>query len=331
MWKDRRVLASIVLAFLAGGLVGMLFEWRTPVSIAALPALREPGAHGYTYISPLLLCQTNDASQYEEFLPLKGILEQRIEKAHTSGTLSAASIYIRDLERARWVGVNENETYSPASLLKVPVMIAYFKQAERKPELLSRTFFYQRSPANENPLVSSPLLENGGTYSASELIRGMIVDSDNDAKDLLVGALDDRILDETYTDLGIASPYGEAHPSESAYRISTKTYALFFRVLYNATLLSRAESERALALLSESRFPKGLRAGIPEDVSLAHKYGIRVASRNPLTIELSDCGIVYSDKPYILCVMTRGSDPEKLAEFITGVGKEVHGSMAGGS
>ena len=40
------------------------------------------------------------------------------------------SFYYRDLNHGAWIGINENEKYTPSSLLKVTIMIAYFKEAE---------------------------------------------------------------------------------------------------------------------------------------------------------------------------------------------------------
>src|SRR3989338_8738566 len=126
-----------------------------------------------------------------------------------------------------------------------------------------------------------------------------------------------NFLNEIYSELGVPSPYYGA----TTYRISTRTYALFFRVLYNATFLSRDMSEKAFNMLAGIKFNKGLRAGTPEDIPIAHKYGYSIIKRDPPRIlELSDYGVVYNpDKPYILCVMARGSDPEVTATYIKDV------------
>ena len=62
-----------------------------------------------------------------------------------SKKIRSMSIYFRNLETGDWVGINQNEDYDPASLLKVPVMILYLKHAESDPSILSRTYAYTAS------------------------------------------------------------------------------------------------------------------------------------------------------------------------------------------
>jgi hypothetical protein len=101
-----------------------------------------------------------------------------------------------------------------------------------------------------------------------------------------------------------------------------KDYGMFFRVLFNASYLSKDSSEKALKLLSESTFTKGLVAGIPSGVSISHKFGERVMGD---TRQLHDCGIVYLPKqPYLLCIMTRGKDFDQLAGVISEISKKVY-------
>lgn len=327
--KYLAVAAGFTLSFAGGFFVARLIGSAVPPAGAV--ALREQ-VNNYTYINPLLACLQSENVAYEELNFLKKEIERVTDRAKKDGRVEAASVYFRDLTRGRWVGMNEMETYSPASLLKVPVAIAYLKQAETKPASLEQAFDYRKTRGNDSSLLTESLLVSGRTYTAAELIQGMIVDSDNDAKDLLVGALDPDFLNEIYFDLGIKSPYART-PQESDYQISTKTYALFFRILYNATLLNHEMSEKTLKLLSEAKFPKGLKASIPGDVPIAHKYGVRLTEEDgSRTIELSDCGIVYEKtNPYLICIMAKGRDPEMLASYIQSVGsvayKEVQGAL----
>ena len=68
-------------------------------------------------------------------------------------------------------------------------------------------------------------------------------------------------------------------------------------------------------------------AGLPKDVTIAHKFGEHVSGSNGVisSVELHDCGIVYAPKkPYLLCVMTRGSDFDKLSGIIKSISNMVY-------
>ncbi|MDO8560151.1 MAG: serine hydrolase [bacterium] len=57
--------------------------------------------------------------------------------------------------------------------------------------------------------------------------------------------------------------------------MSVKDYASFFRILYNASYLNREQSERALGLMTKTRFRDGIIAGVPAGRPVAHKFGER--------------------------------------------------------
>jgi beta-lactamase class A len=113
---------------------------------------------------------------------------------------------------------------------------------------------------------------------------------------------------------------------DDASQVSPRAYASFFRRLYNATFLTRELSERALDILSKTDFADGLRAGVPADVVVAHKFGERgiYEDGRVVGVELHDCGIVYAPAgPYLICVMTGGSDEKTLEAIICEISARV--------
>ena len=62
---------------------------------------------------------------------------------------------------------------------------------------------------------------------------------------------------------------------------------------------------------------------------MAHKFGentdIDLTTGTQVDKELHDCGIVYvPQKPYLLCVMTRGQDFNSLTNVISSISKIVY-------
>ena len=89
-----------------------------------------------------------------------------------------------------------------------------------------------------------------------------------------------------------------------------------------ATYLNYQYSEESLNLLSQAAFKDGLVAQLPNNIKIAHKFGEHVVGQNGVanTIELHDCGIVYyPDHPYLICVMTKGTDITALAQLISNI------------
>jgi hypothetical protein len=103
--------------------------------------------------------------------------------------------------------------------------------------------------------------------------------------------------------------------------LSVQTYESFFRILYNASYLSRNASNWALDILSKSEFETGLIAGVPQTIKVSHKFGEKSDARDG-TVQLHDCGIVYyPNKPYLLCVMTKGPNIQLLDNVIAEISR----------
>lgn len=273
--------------------------------------------YDYTYISPLLAYETQS-----EVTEQSKILSAKINKyiSQNKDGEDKISVYYRDLNTGDWVGINDNDKYSPASMLKVIIMIGYLKRAENNPSLLSNKFTYTldfKKVLDDKPFDSQTELKVGVSYKVNYLLDRMIIDSDNGAKDLLLSNIDDDFLNSVYTDLGLRGP-----DMTTEYLISPRDYSLFFRVLYNATYLNREMSELALATLSRAIYANGIRAKVPENIKIAHKFGEHVENEgNSIkSVELHDCGIVYDPgKPYFLCIMTHGQEVSILEKYIQNI------------
>jgi len=72
--------------------------------------------------------------------PFKYKIDELMKRYTDAGLLQDGSVYFRDLNNGMWFGINEGVFYRPASMLKVPVMIAYFKLAESTPAILAKKY-----------------------------------------------------------------------------------------------------------------------------------------------------------------------------------------------
>ena len=238
------------------------------------------------------------------------------------------AVYLRDLDSGNWTGINENDQYDPASLLKVVVAIATYRQGEDQPGYLSTPLTYTPALAEINtqlPFAQPVELHIGQAYSVPSLVEKELADSDNGAVYTLLNSINTPELDSVYNELSVPPPDAT---SSVGYQLTALDYSRFFRILYNGTLsLGWVDSEQILEDLSQSTFTSGLVAGVPHTITVAHKYGEHINGSNgaATSVELSDCGIVYyAPHPYFLCVMTQGKDPGALANFIAQISKYVY-------
>ena len=138
----------------------------------------------------------------------------------------------------------------------------------------------------------------------------MLIDDNEAASTILYENVEQASLDEVYSDLGVNIKEDKFNDDY----ISVKQFALFFRVLYNATYLNRQFSEKALSLLSETNPANGIGLGLQNDLTLAHRYRIRSFTDNGQTLlENHACGIIYYPQhPYIVCLMSVAKDKANI-------------------
>jgi beta-lactamase class A len=318
---------TILGVLLAGLGAGYFLHGATtvPKILASVP-IRAPDSN-YPLINSLLGYDNAEAVNFGELTGFKDELTRFTDKQIEEGDADKISVYFRDLTNGQWVGVDYDELYTPASLLKVPIMLAYFHLAETTPGLLSQTLYFDGKSTldDEQTIKPAETLKAGQSYAIDDLIRYMIVYSDNNAMQLLLKNIDPKEMSKLFTSMNILLPSTE----NTQDFISPKTYALFFRILYGSTYLGHRQSQKALDLLSKSTFKDGLVAGVPSDTVVAHKFGeyasVEPVSKTVTKRELHDCGIVYPSKgPYLLCVMTEGNDLGKQSTAIREISKMVY-------
>ncbi len=265
----------------------------------------------YQFTNPILDCEfeiENSALFLED-------INKETNKLKTKYSLDSFSFYYRELNNGVWFGINEKEYFSPASLLKVPILVGFLKNVEKDNSLLNKKVIVQEQDFVENVnsnIVSYNLLERNREYSLLEVAEHLIQKSDNTAIPILFENISEDYLEEVFKAVGLNAIDGE-HDTE----IRVKDYAGLFRVLFNSSYLGRDMSELALNILSSTEFDQGIVAGLPKNIKVSHKFGERKIDNLKNNTQLHDCGIVYyPDNPYIFCVMTRGDDFNNQANFI---------------
>jgi beta-lactamase class A len=284
---------------------------------------REQSTH-YTFISPLLSCDAAELSNTTTgtLKNLRSALQGLITQRQSRGEVVRAAVYVRELNDGVWLGINERDEFTPGSLLKVPAVMSLYKYAQEKdPGILARHFEFGGGDTNV-PQHYPPreVLMPNTVYSVEDIVGRALKYSDNNAAALIAQSIDVEYLFDAYRDLGLTTPV-LGHD----YLIRVKDYAAFFRLLFNATYISRDASEHVLQILSQSSFTKGIVAGVPAGTIVAHKFGEREVDGS--TQQLHDCGIVYAKNPYIICVFSQGPSFEALEQFIQDVSRTTYKAL----
>jgi beta-lactamase class A len=270
----------------------------------------------YDLIKPLLFTESPDEDP--SLVPARKKLNEAINSRVAKGELTNASIYLKRLNDTRCIKLNPAESYNPGSMMKLPVMIAYYKEAMADAGILDKKLLFTGHnytlPIEEGSVTT---LEKGKSYPVKHLIDLMIVESDNDAMALLVNDISPEKLLKMFADLSIPTPTNNS----SVFNLTPDIYSRFLRVLYNATYLDRKHSQLALSILTQTKYAKGITRSLDKKIKVAHKYGI---SQTNEFRSLSEAAIIYTDNPYLLVIMTKGGDYIKLADVIDECASIVH-------
>jgi beta-lactamase class A len=254
-----------------------------------------------------------------DIIPFKEKIEEYLNARLDKRWATRVGVYYRELNDGYWFSIGDSEKFIPASMRKLPLMIALLKQAETETNLLERSVTFDLSNdynLNQNFKPSQKLVV-GNKYTIRDLIYRMIVYSDNNAFTFLTKIVDPALFDEVYSNLRLQNP----RAIKDDEFLSVQTYESFFRILYNASYLNRSSSEWALEILSKSEFRAGLVSGVPPSVKISHKFGEKSDAIDG-TVQLHDCGIIYYPRhPYLLCVMSQGPNFELLDDVIAEISR----------
>lgn len=280
----------------------------------------------YQYINPTR-CEPGSAFVNPEYDALRQQLDGYIAQQKKVG-VEMVSVYFRDLRNGPSFSIKTKETYIGASILKMPVLLEYLKEAETHPEIFDVELVAEVVPTTTNQgLPVNQTVESGKKYSVQELLKRMVVYSDNNSRAALVRYYqqrypEGRIILDTLENIGIT----QLKSDDQGTYISVEATASIFRILYNAGYLNPEYSQLALSWLSESAYDDGIAHPIPSNTPVANKYGIYNTQQIK---ELHDCGIVfYPNHPYVLCVMSKGSNIASLQDSIAHISKVVYEEVA---
>lgn len=311
--------------------VGVVFFLLGVLSLYLLDKVKEKDIDGTNSIftNPALnYTELKDSIMNNKTINLWNQINDYISYKKSLWDITHLSVYYRNLNNWWWFGINEKEEFSPASLMKLPILLAYMKISESIPWFLDQKIIYQKNPNlpyYKQNIPPEKQLKEWEEYSLRDVLQYMVIYSDNHASSLLESKLPIEDLQKTFTDIWIQFPELKNWSFDNNVKI--RDYAAFFRVLFNSSYLNRKNSEKTLKLLSQIEFHDWLNQWVPSNFSISHKFWERgiIGANGREEKQLHDCGIVYyPNHPYVLCVMTRWYDWTKLKSVISDVSQMIY-------
>ena len=257
----------------------------------------------------------------------KGTTERR---AHIE-TLIARSgadvgLAFRTLDGRDELLIQPDVEFHAASTMKVPVMIELFRKArvgalkldDRIPVANEFHSIVDGSPyklAVGDDSDADVYKHVGGTMSYRDLCEAMITVSSNLATNLLIERVTaERVMELMHT-IGAERirvlrgvEDGKAFQQGLNNTTTARDLMIILRRIAERRAVSTKASDEMIKIMLDQKFNEGIPAGLPRNARVSHKTG-------SITRINHDAAIVYSPgrKPYVLVVLTRGIEDEKLA------------------
>jgi beta-lactamase class A len=236
----------------------------------------------------------------------------------SSGTVG---LYVKNLTTGAEAHVNGDRVFPAASLYKLPILA----EVERQVKLRRLTPEQQVTVSREHWVPGSGVLQArvGDSLPVGELLRLMIVESDNIAAMMLLDVVGLENVNQSMRSVGLRATrlldfrapgaYGGPGP----YTTTAADMGLLLDVVASGQLVDGEGSEDALRLLEKKQANEWLGDGLPWWVKVAHKWGEVPGARH-------DAGVVFTPRgQWVIVVMTEGLDANRSGGYIRDVSRAV--------
>jgi len=230
--------------------------------------------------------------------------EAPIEKDLRQLVARAKGVYgicIVDLDKGDTFGINKNEIFPAASLMKLPLIYAFYQQVE----------LGEIDPDEQYSLKEEDKVEGTGSvyqrpvgtvYTLHNLVVLLGKQSDNTAQNVLVKILGKEKIQAAIIDLGMKQT------SYTDWETTPQDIAIFWQKLVNGQILTAVHSQEILDFLTDTIFEEQIPVGLPEGIRIAHKVGVDEGV-------LHDAGVIFADQPFVLVLMSKDVDINEVREL----------------
>ncbi|KKQ53019.1 hypothetical protein A2865_02740 [Candidatus Woesebacteria bacterium RIFCSPHIGHO2_01_FULL_39_17] len=309
-WGTKeRVFVLLIILLTAGTSATLAISaraWKLP----GLPRVKFPTLSIPFFREETIILEGNQDSQVNRVNQGKAERVRREFKEKTKNLSGVYGLFVIHLDNGFSYGVNENETFTAASLIKLPVMAEMYIEMEDGRLRMEDRYTLKNSDkvAGAGSLYGKPA---GYQITYRNLIQLMGKQSDNTAFNICRKLLGDEKIDEVIRSVGMVDTSLEKNET------TPKDIGIFFEELWKGNIVSEESRDEILGALTDTIYEDWLAAGIPEGIRLAHKYGREVHVVN-------DAGIVFTDRPYVVVIMSKGVVEREADEIFPELAKLVY-------
>lgn len=212
----------------------------------------------------------------------------------------SVAVTVISLDDDSGFSINGDERFPSASMIKLLVLVEYMQQVnEGNLDSESSYVLVQSDKVGGAGVIAGA--PSGTAFRYSELAQYMIEESDNTATNILIDVLGMDSINDSGQELGLAQTelrhkmmLGDGKTEN---RMSSNDAAVLLRGIAQHVIAGEVESTAAESYLLMQADTEGLAQGLPLGVEFGHKTGSLDSARH-------DGGIVYSESPYVIVVLT---------------------------
>ena len=284
---------AIFFVFLITSLLSFVF-WLSPQLTNFWQGLKSP---------LVIVSSQNQVDEHLDLGPIKDPQKLIAQFKEMSSNLAGDyGFVVWALKDDRVYGSKEEKIFPAASLMKLPVMITYFRQVEAG-ELKSWARYVLK---DEDKIGGAGMLINqsaGAFWTNDQLISFMGKYSDNTAFAIIREKVGEEKINQTIEDLKMEKT------NLTEFETTPLDIARLFKAVFDEGVINKPHRQDFLDSLTETVFEKRIPEGISEKIKVAHKVGTDMGT-------YSDGGIIFSADPFILVVMSKNAAQGKAETFI---------------
>jgi beta-lactamase class A len=244
-------------------------------------------------------------------------LKKRIQSA-IGDTFKNYSVYVVDYHSNFFMGINESEMFTAASVNKLPIMAALYNEAQNGTINFDQVITLQPEDIQDYGTGSIRYDPPGTTYTVKTLVRLMMQKSDNTAAFLLGNYVVGLPAVQS-----IINSWGLTQTDMANNKTSNKDMELLLRKIYGNNVANPALTAEMLGFTRDSDFENRIPGDLPKDVTVYHKTG------DGGTGEVHDVGIViHGNTTYYMGILTSNAgDADAASKLEAKISKIVYDFM----
>lgn len=207
-------------------------------------------------------------------------------------------------------GINDADEFVAASTIKIPLNLYLYKKVTEGAINYNESIKYLKEDY-EDGAGEIQYAEFGKNYSVKELSKLSIVCSDNVAANMLIRLVGLKNLKDYMKDLG------GLVVSDNENISCPKDMALYMKLTYEFCNNTQIPGNELMGYFTNTEFSDRIPELLPKGLKVAHKIGNQIGY-------VHDVGIVFTDKPYVLAIMSKDVDEKEAYTAITNISKKVY-------